>query len=309
MKLQNIMSYQAFGFNIVSEIDLPELQQGIVSNVRGQITISINNLSEMWSELSDNCTGPFVVSKEYIMFRVEGVAIFLIKDGNAIVVSPLQPNREDEIRLYILGTCMGAILLQNNILPLHGSVLSIDGKAYGIVGECGAGKSTLARAFIKKGYKLLSDDLIPVTFINNIPQVIPSYPYQKLWEESLAEFNMKSENYLPIVYRESKYSVPMEDLFESETIPLAGIFVLNKQDGDNIELKELNSINAIQVISEHTYRNFLIQRLGLLNWHFQLSAKIIENIQVFKLVRPTSRFTANELTDVIIKEINGGKSK
>lgn len=308
MKLQNIMSYQAFGFNIASEIDLPELQQGILSNVKGQINISINDLSEMWSELCDDSIGPFVVSKEHIMFRVEGVAIFLIKAGNAIVVSPMQTNKEDEIRLYILGTCMGAILLQNNILPLHGSVLSIDGKAYGIVGECGAGKSTLARAFIKQGYKLLSDDLIPVTLNNNVPHVIPSYPYQKLWEESLTEFNMKSENYQPIVYRETKYSVPIDDLFERETIPLAGIFVLNKQ-GENVELTELNSINAIQELSEHTYRNFLIQRLGLLNWHFQLSAKIIENIQVFKLIRPMSRFTANELTAVILKAINGGNSK
>ena len=36
---------------------------------------------------------------------------------------------EDIIRLYILGTCMGAILMQRKILPLHGSAIAINGKA------------------------------------------------------------------------------------------------------------------------------------------------------------------------------------
>ena len=70
---------------------------------------------------------------------------------------------EDVIRLYILGTCMGAILMQRKILPLHGSAIEIDGKAYAIVGDSGAGKSTLASAFLKQGYQLVSDDVIAVS--------------------------------------------------------------------------------------------------------------------------------------------------
>ena len=73
---------------------------------------------------------------------------------------------EDHVRLYILGTCMGALLLQRKILPLHGSAIAINGKAYAIVGDSGAGKSTLASAFLNKGYQLLSDDVIPVSLSN-----------------------------------------------------------------------------------------------------------------------------------------------
>ena len=102
-------------------------------------------------------------------------------------------SNEDEIRLYILGTCMGAILLQRKILPLHGSAIAIDGKAYAIVGDSGAGKSTLASAFLKRGYQLLSDDVIPVTLNHaNVPIVTPAYPQQKLWLESLNHFGMES---------------------------------------------------------------------------------------------------------------------
>ena len=50
------------------------------------------------------------------------------------IVSPLKRYDEDVIRLYILGTCMGAILMQRRIFPLHGSAVAINGKAYAFVG-------------------------------------------------------------------------------------------------------------------------------------------------------------------------------
>ena len=87
------------------------------------------------------------------MFQVPDTAIFCIKDGNKIIVSPIKGSEEDKIRLYILGTCMGVLLMQRKVLTLHGSAIAIDGKAYAFIGESGAGKSTLASAFIREGYQ------------------------------------------------------------------------------------------------------------------------------------------------------------
>lgn len=42
---------------------------------------------------------------------------------------------------------MGAILFQKKILPVHGSAIDIDEKAYGFIGDSGEGKSILASAF------------------------------------------------------------------------------------------------------------------------------------------------------------------
>ena len=110
-----------------------------------------------------------------VMFNVPNIANFYIKDGKKIIVSPLDEIDEDVLRLYILGTCMGTILMQRKILPLHGSAIEIDGKVYAIVGDSGAGKSTLASAFLKQGYKLVSDDVIAVSVSeeNPIPYVTP----------------------------------------------------------------------------------------------------------------------------------------
>src|SRR5690625_2580817 len=151
------------------------------------------------------------------MFQIEAVAIYLVKNGNEIFVSPFADAEVDQIRLYILGTCMGAILLQRRILPLHGSAVAIDGKAYAVVGNSGAGKSTLASAFLNRGYQLLSDDVIPVTLSDEgIPIVTPAYPQQKLWLKSLERFGMSSDHLRPIIGRETKFAVPVSTQFVKE---------------------------------------------------------------------------------------------
>ena len=98
------------------------------------------------------------------MFQIPNIATFSIQNGNknnCFTFERIQMKMSFDF-IY-LGTCMGAILMQRKIFPLHGSAVAINGKAYAIVGDSGAGKSTLASAFLNKGYQLLSDDVIAVS--------------------------------------------------------------------------------------------------------------------------------------------------
>lgn len=243
------------------------------------------------------------------MFHIPETAIFLIENGNKILFSPMEGAQEDELRLYILGTCMGTVLLHRKILPLHGSAIAIDGKVYAIVGESGAGKSTLASAFLKRGYQLLSDDVIPVAVTDeNVPVVIPAYPQQKLWIESLNEFEMESSDYQPIIDRETKFAIPVQSQFADEPLPLAGVFELVKTDQDEIELHSIQKLERFYTLFTHTYRNFFVQKSGLMDWHFSTLAKIVNKIELYQLRRPTSRFTAHDLTDLILTTLNKGET-
>ncbi|MFK9117571.1 HPr kinase/phosphorylase [Peribacillus frigoritolerans] len=291
--------YKAFGLIVSSDIILPELSRVNVVTDVSDIVIEKAELFTLCTEfVSDEY---FVIKKGSIIFRMPEVGIFLIQSGNRIVVSPFDGAHEDEIRLYILGTCMGALLMQRKILPLHGSAVAIDGKAYAIVGDSGAGKSTLASAFLKRGYQLMSDDVIPVTLTNeNVPIVTPSYPQQKLWLESLNHFEMDSTNYQPLIVRENKFAVPVQTQFGTEPLPLAGVFELIKGDNDQIEVNPIQHLQRFYTLYYHTYRNFFIQQSGLMDWHFNISAKMINNIDFFQLRRPTNLFTAPDLSELIL---------
>lgn len=300
----NEFTYKAFGLSVSSYIHLPELQEISIKKNLVDIVIEKADLTSIWSELSE-LSDYFCVKEDYILFRVPNSAIFLIQNGNHILVSPYEDTDEDEIRLYILGTCMGAILMQRKILPLHGSAVAIDGKAYAIVGESGAGKSTLASAFINRGFHLISDDVIPVSFNEeNIPVVTPSYPQQKLWIESLDQFGMESSQFRPIIDRETKFAVPVSKQFASEPMPLAAVFELVKNENNEIEFQPIQKLQRLHMLFKHTYRNFFIAGSGLMQWHFDTTAKIVNHVILGQLHRPTSRFTADDLTDLILTTIN-----
>lgn len=299
--------YRAFGFKILSDIFLPELIQTNEQEGMVDIEIKINNLSKFNSELADQ---PYkhMVKENAVMFYIPDVAFFSVEEGKRITVSTVDGADDGLIRLYILGTCMGVILMQRRIFPLHGSAVVIDGKAYAFIGDSGAGKSTLASAFLHEGYQLLSDDIIAVSLSqDNIPIVTPSYPQQKLWQESLNNFGMETSHYQSIYGRETKYCVPVSSQYSPDPVPLAGVFELVKIENKMVELDPIKKLSGLQTLFNHTYRNFLIPRLELMEWHFSISANIVNQINVYQLRRPISTFSVSQLVDVILDTVNKGE--
>ncbi|MGV3466511.1 MAG: aldolase [Heyndrickxia sp.] len=299
--------YSAFGLTLQSEISFPELNQVYDIKLKEDIVIEKKNLNQLWNQLYDN-KSKFITMETSVMFQVTDTAIFLVEKGKKIVVSPIGVLGDDKIRLFILGTCMSIVLMQRRILPLHGSAIEIDGKAYAFIGKRGAGKSTLASTFVNEGFKLISDDIVPILINSNkIPTVIPSYPQQKLWEESLFRLGLENHLYRPLFDRETKYAVPVQTSFVSEKLPLAGIFELIPYEEDNISFKSINSLEQFYTIYLHTFRNFLIPRLGLMEWHFETSSILLKNVKLIRVSRPNSWFSAKSLLELILNTIKQGE--
>lgn len=292
--------YKAFGLKIFSEIPLPELPKlGKETEVVTDIVIEMADLSKLWKEFVHDQSN-FFVGKN--LFMVEyGNGKFCVKNGEKIIVSPQKGANEEELRLIILGLCMGALLIQRKVIPLHGSAVAINGKAYGFVGDSGAGKSTTALAFLSRGYQLLSDDLMAVSFSpNNTPLVIPAYPQQKLWQETLIEFGKEPNHYRLTRQGRNKYNVPIHSEFSAEPLPLAGIFELVKTERDEVEILPIPRLERLHTLFTHTYANFIVAYSKSMSWHFNTSAGIAKRIDFFQLRRPTSHFTADDIVSKVL---------
>lgn len=304
LRLKQKLLYEAFGLVLSSDIYFPELVMISEKIESIDVEIKIQDISCLDFELPQGSI-KFVVKKNLVMFHIPDIATFSVQDGKVITVSLMKGADENQIRLLILGTCMGAILMQRRLLPLHGSAVVIDGQAYAFIGDSGAGKSTLALAFLSKGYKLITDDVIAISFSKDaqIPYVIPSYPQQKLWEESLNQLGMEARQYQSIFGRETKYCVPISSKYVSSPYPLAGIIELVKTENTEIEMRPIQKLEQFHTLFCHTYRNFLIADLELMDWHFNTSASILKKVDFYQLHRPTTHFTAHELTDIILDTI------
>lgn len=300
-------AYYAFGLGISSELPLPELDCPIIPDANIDVFIRVLSFSESAIQLESK--RGFTVYKNEVAFEVPNTALFSIRNGREIIVVPLEEFDKDRVRLYVLGTCMGVLLMQQRILPLHGSAIAVNGKAYAFVGNSGAGKSTLASAFINEGYKLISDDVIPVTFSNkDTPVIQPSYPQQKLWEDSLNNFGMDARKYQPLFERETKYSIPVENSFHNQPIPLGGIFELVKGSEESVGIRKTDGLEGFRILLHHTFRGSLLQRLGLKEWHFIYSSNILKGAQTFQLTRPISKFTPYDLVSKILNIMKEGNS-
>ncbi|CAM4140585.1 ATP-binding cassette domain-containing protein [Paenibacillus alkaliterrae] len=296
--------YRIFGLNIRSKIVLPEAYEihGIISEF--DVEIELNPPQE---DCQDQfTTANYRFDNGRFLFHVPETAFYSITSGAHITITPYPGADEAKIRLFLLGTCMGVLLMQRGILPLHGSAVVIDGKVYAIVGESGAGKSTLAAAFARVGYPLMTDDVIAVSLSNDssAATVYPSYPQQKLWEESIEQLGLLSQNYSTIYQRVNKYAVPIQYQFYREPLPLAGVVELTKVFEPEPSIKAYNRLEGLHVLNVHTYRNSLLHLLNLQQWQFQSIARLASQLPVYQLRRPVDGFSAFNLVDQIVSLIH-----
>ncbi|WP_238655531.1 aldolase [Paenibacillus piscarius] len=296
------LGYKAFGLQIISEFPLPELPRTDLPGQIGSVSVVQGDLSARW-ETIPKITANLGVAGDEVMFTVKDTAVFSIQNGSTITVSPVAGADPDSIRLFILGSCMGVLLMQKGILALHGSSLVLDNKAYALVGRSGAGKSTLASYLMDQGHLMVSDDVIPVLVHNGHPLAVPGYPQQKLWQQSLDYLGMNSSAYRPLFRRETKFAVPVHDRFQSEPLPLAGIFELAVGGTDEVTVQPVNGLERLHILYNHTYQKALVDPMGLREWHFGLLASFVNRLPMYRLTRPEQGFSAPRQRELIMDTI------
>ncbi|WP_042202812.1 hypothetical protein [Paenibacillus camerounensis] len=297
------LAYQAFGLQIFSEFLLPELPLAEGPGLNGSVAVMRGDLAERWQAIPKITPNVGVLGTE-VMFEAKGKAVYSVQDGIRITVDPVAGADMDSVRLYILGSCMGVLLMQKQILPLHGSALVLNNRAYALVGQSGAGKSTLASYLMEQGHLMLSDDVIPVIVQDGQPLAVPGYPQQKLWQQSLDYMGMNSSGYRPLFERETKFAVPVHDRFHKEPLPLAGIFELAvSPENGPVTVQPVNGMERFHTLFNHTYQKAMIDRTGIREWHFGMLASFMNRLPIYRITRPQQGFSAPQQSALIYDTI------
>ncbi len=306
----NRLAYYSFGLIIESEFPLPELPlpSAYTGGQSPDLTVRQDELGSLWSE-AKRISDYLAIHEDTVLIRVPDTAILGMRAGKEIIISPFGKADPDKIRLYILGTCMGVILMQRKVLPLHGSAVAIAGKAYAIVGMSGAGKSTLASLLLADGGQLISDDLIAVTLdAAGQPYAQPAYPQQKMWQDTIGLLGMNAGELRPLFERETKFAVPVPAQFCGSALPLAGIYELVKTESD-AAIQPIAGLEKFHTLLQHTFRGFLLEPLGLMEWHFRTLTQFALHLPMQRLHRPQAQaagFSAPKLSAYILNQILKG---
>jgi hypothetical protein len=133
--------------------------------------------------------------------------------------------------------------------------------------------------------------------------VVPGYPQQKLWKESMHNFGMEHKGYRPLFDRENKFAVPIQD-FHHQPVPLAGMIELSLSEDNAILLKEVTGLDRVHTVMRQAFRRSFIEESDRTEWQFKESVKLVNRISVISLERPREPFTAHELVSLILYKIS-----
>lgn len=304
--------YTAYGLTIESEILLPELTR-VADNDDRQADVTIT-YGIVPKSLPDALKGNryFQVSRNEFYFYVPEIAHYYVGFGKTIIVEPDENAAAHRIRLFILGSCMGMLFIHRNILAIHGGAVEIDNQGVIIAGETGAGKSTLVSAFVKEGYKYLSDDVSVIVNddLNFGVKVLPAYPQYKLCKDAMNYLGYNVELFEQIANDKEKYAVPLNKSFQSNPIPLEFIFEIMIDDSgeDQIRAYELFGSEKVMALINNVYRKEFYDLIGLTPVCFKHCISIIKNIRMFRIIRPVSAFSVERQQEIIFDLIKESKS-
>ncbi|MGF1728819.1 hypothetical protein [Photobacterium kasasachensis] len=296
-------TYHCFGLNIASELECPELFSDTLTE-EANVTIRFGQVPEKLSNYKAFGVRYFAKPGK-LLLTIDDVAKYLIINGNEIIVDPAPKANEDSIRLFLLGSALGALLQQRGMLVLHGSVVDIGDRCVTFVGHSGMGKSTLATAFSQRGYKLLSDDLCAIKFDNNnqTAMVYPGYPQTKLWQDALEQLNHDPETLSRIRPEISKRKLPIHQVFSRQPKPLSHLFQLGSTDEKTVQCSHLSGADIIECLKTHSYRQQYILGHGLEVAHFKQCIALAQQITSYDLKRPNNKqFYLNDMITYVEAE-------
>jgi len=230
---------------------------------------------------------------------LDGIARYLVSEGKEIVIEPAPDSCEDEIRLFLLGSVLGALLHQRGRLVLHGSAIETKRGAVVFVGPQGAGKSTLAATFRARGFRVLADDACTIDFASQCPQVYPGLVHIKLWADAAEKLAYDARQARVVRPMIGKYAFTLDDEFDLGPVQLHAVYELAPGDTQCLELKPLKGEEMFRVLLRNTYRKHLLKDLGVQGHHFKQVTTIARHVKVQRIARPQTVFLLNELADVI----------
>jgi len=287
VKSESIHSYLVAGLRVRSEIVLPELIPDQPAGGKPDVEIRVAPVPQSLPQATQSTFEAEIAGSD-VLIKIPKVARYQVKGGREILIEAAPGVEARDLRLFLLGSALGAIYFQRGYFPLHASVMVMNGNAVAFTGDSGAGKSTIAAWMNTQGYPLLCDDVCVIRFDDDhAPLVYPGFPRLKLWSDALSTFDIDPDKLQRDYFRADKYHLSVPDRFWIDPVPLRHINIL--QFSDEVPapcIEDIQPAQAVHLLRNNTYRYQYISGLGLTRSHFHDCVRLARSTAIHYLTRP-----------------------
>ena len=226
------------------------------------------------------------------LFAWQTVGRFVVASESRIEVEPLPGVPDLLVALPLLGVVFAALLQRRGLFVLHASAVAVEGRGVALLGDKGAGKSTMAAALVAAGHDLLADDVVAIDFSSGDPRIVPAFGQLKLWDEAAARLPLAAENRGRIHPSLAKSSYALQRGFATRPAPLRRLYVLSQAERSTVTATE--PATAVATLLRFSYMSrFGEAGIGpALPQHFERSAALAGSGVIHDLtVSPLDRLT------------------
>ena len=225
--------------------------------------------------------------------RWDGLFEFLVSpDGRRIRYRRLEDGTPDSFNVYLLGAVLSFSLLARGVEPLHATAVVVEGAAVGLLGDSGLGKSTLAAGLLRRGFPILTDDVLALELQDGAWTAHPGIPRIKLFPAMANRVLGSTAPHPRMNSGTAKLIVPLEPQEAAGTIvPLAALYVLSPPDaerephGDDVRIEPMRERDALLAIVGAAFNLVVADRTRRAN-QFTFASSLAASVPVRRLVYP-----------------------
>ena len=285
-------SYNVYGLIFASELELPEL---LPAHGTPDVRIRYGTVAETLDNPRGR-GGRYQTKANQLLLHLDEVARYQVQNGSEIIIDRVPGALDSDVRTFLFGSCLGALLHQRGFLALHASAIQTERGAVLFAGKSGVGKSALLSAFLTRGYQMLADDISGIQLdADSVPVVQPAFPQVKLWADTLTHLNQSSHGLRRVRPQLEKFARPITNSFVSRPVPLAAVYILSAHNQTDIQLEPVDYVDRFALLLRHTYRHRYLEGLELRQPHFALATTAAKVATVKRVIRPSRPFLLDAL--------------
>lgn len=287
-------SYRVYGLSVLSEIECPEVVPLENHHSNYDVTIVFGTVSDEIKEaIVSGRTSSY--TNESMWFHISDVATYWIQKGEIVTIELCEDANISMAKQYLLGSCLGMVMLQRNMIAIHGGTIVFNGSGVIFTGERGAGKSTITSALREMGYPFVADDVSSID-VNNPHMIHPGFPQQKLCKDAAIALGYELDHYKTLMGdTQIKYLIPAHDSFVYEQVPLKAIVELQEDANvHGVEVQQLTGQERLMTIYRNIYRIEMKQIAGIAPDYFKKCVLIAKDIPVYRIKRQKGIMTIDQ---------------
>ncbi len=217
-----------------------------------------------------------------------------------------------EILTCLFGPIIGFVLHLRGTPCLHASAVVIDGRAVAFLGHSGAGKSTTAAAFVRRGFAALTDDVLALDFKSDGEyHVLPGHNVVRLAPDAVRAL-YGTEDALPhggdTTDKRHLELTADGTRFPAGPVPLGAIYVLHERRPDldrPAAIDDLKGHEALMALVSRTYMNYVLDA-ELRTRALDVFARLAARVPVRQLTVRDDATDLGAVTEAILADVRRG---